>query len=103
MNLQLLAALGLRCWALYLLWKSLGFLMDYFHASMIYDNLRPGTGDNGSPDTLEHLHSRYGDGVSLQLCHTIFGYFAGYLLAAILLWYFSISIARFLTKNLETL
>jgi hypothetical protein len=100
-NLKQITALGLRCCSLYLLWQGILFLVDYYRASLIFNSLQPG-GPLSDSNGAAYLQGKYGNGVSLELCHTILGYCLEYIVAAILLWCFSIPLARLLTRNLET-
>ena len=99
-SLRQWVALGLRGCSLYFCWKAVLFLFDYQRACSIYQGLHPGSpiaDENG----VSYLQGKYGDGVSLQLSHTILGYFLEYVVFAVLLWVFSIPLARLLTRDLE--
>ncbi len=99
-TLRQLTALGLRCCSLFFFWRAILFLFDYNRACTIYQSLQPGHSVSDESGTT-YLQGKYGDGVSIQLCHTVFGYFLEYLLAGVLLWALSIPLARLLTRNLE--
>jgi hypothetical protein len=102
--LKLLVAFVLRCFALYLVVAGLTILYDYYIASIIFDSAKPGFSiPNEFNGKIGYLQNRWGDGISLHLCHILLSYSLGCFLLAAFCWRFSIRIARLITKGFDKL
>lgn len=100
--IRLFVAIASRCFSIYFLWRGFLILLDYYHASAIYFAIKPGFPISEEyHGNIDYLQSKWGSGISLELCHMLLVNLLGRLLLSAILWFFCIPIARIFIRNFD--